>query len=297
VWIRACLNEASLHSYLILCSQEPTRLSQLYAPDALIMDGEFLNQMITHVECKVIFVTSVILEYSFTVLEELRFRLDLSSPLLNTWDTSNALQWLGLKPTLSAYDSLASCGVTDCLELGMSSLSVATKAIDISDHSSSSSSPCCALIDPTTRDVHNRTRIAVTPTGKNNFEPNTHMKNSGDKSPVKTRLMADSADVSDSLLSCIKTVAKNERVKPHVCEPSTSKSLKNRKILHKSKQLSRESSDTQVHSSVFWFNAAIPIGSNSLLAGSWRNLQRLLSAHVEMDSAASGSDRKFSRIF
>lgn len=171
------------------------------------MDGEFLNQMITHVECKVIFVTSVILEYSFTVLEELRFRLDLSSPLLNTWDTSNALQWLGLKPTLSAYDSLASCGVTDCLELGMSSLSVATKAIDISDHSSSSSSPCCALIDPTTRDVHNRTRIAVTPTGKNNFEPNTHMKNSGDKSPVKTRLMADSADVSDSLLSCIKTVA------------------------------------------------------------------------------------------
>ncbi|TGZ74592.1 hypothetical protein CRM22_000856 [Opisthorchis felineus] len=82
VWIRHCLNEASMHSYLVLASADTSKLNNFYSADAALRDENFMYDLLALVD----------------VLEELRFRLDLTSPLLNTWISSAAPKLLGWVP-------------------------------------------------------------------------------------------------------------------------------------------------------------------------------------------------------
>ncbi|TPP64818.1 hypothetical protein FGIG_01086 [Fasciola gigantica] len=281
VWIRACLNEASLHSYLILCTNELTKLSQLYAPGALIMDEDFLNQLISHVE----------------LLEELRFRLDLSSPLLNTWSTSNALQWLGLKPP-DTYDSPVSYTGTNQLDTGMSAHSELTEELDISDLSSScSSASSCALIESATREIFKEARVvSSTPCG----EVPKNRGNLDGGLPLKIEPKQSETEMLDapsSSTSCMDTTSSEQRkgqnksnhYGPLLQRPKTRRIRKRNKV-PSIKNFSERRASKQTHESAFRFTTQLPVGSNNLVAGSWRNLQCDLSAHTEMDSPESDYD-------
>ncbi|CAL8078910.1 unnamed protein product [Calicophoron daubneyi] len=80
VWIRYSLNEACLHSYLMMVVHEFPQLRNFYASDAILHDRNSVVEIANLIE----------------MLEGLRFKLDLSSPLLNSWKNSGALQLLGL---------------------------------------------------------------------------------------------------------------------------------------------------------------------------------------------------------
>ncbi|KAA3674941.1 uncharacterized protein DEA37_0001530 [Paragonimus westermani] len=79
VWVRHSLNETTLYSYLSVIRSDASKLSEFYSADAVLRDADFLTELMKLIE----------------LLEELRFRLDLNSPLLNTWDSSDAPRLLG----------------------------------------------------------------------------------------------------------------------------------------------------------------------------------------------------------
>ncbi|KAF5403514.1 hypothetical protein PHET_02626 [Paragonimus heterotremus] len=79
VWVRHSLNEATLYSYLSVIKSDASKLSEFYLIDAVLRDADFVNELMKLIE----------------LLEELRFRLDLTSPLLNTWNSSDAPRLLG----------------------------------------------------------------------------------------------------------------------------------------------------------------------------------------------------------